>query len=72
MDYGAGFRVEVLLCCFLGFKEAFGPLVTGNSYLSPKSMQNNSPKPRITAIKASILHPFGVQVAPKFYNSEPI
>ena len=31
-------------------------------YLNPKSMQNNSPKPIITAIKAIILHTFGVQV----------
>ena len=31
-------------------------------YLNPKSMQNNSPKPIITAIKAMILHTFGVQV----------
>ena len=31
-------------------------------YLNPKSMQNNSPEPIITAIKAIILHTFGVQV----------
>ena len=30
--------------------------------LNPKSMQNNSPKPKITAIKAILLHTFGVQV----------
>ena len=30
--------------------------------LNPKSMQNNSPKPIIIAIKASILPTFGVQV----------
>ena len=31
-------------------------------YLDPKSMYNHSPKPIITAIKAIILHTFGVQV----------
>ena len=31
-------------------------------YLNPKSMQNNSPKPIITAIRAIVLHTFGVQV----------
>ena len=31
-------------------------------YLNPKSMQNNSPKPKILAINAIILHTFGAQV----------
>ena len=30
--------------------------------LNPKSMQNNSPKPIIAAIKAILLRTFGVQV----------
>ena len=34
-------------------------------YLNPKSMQNTGPKPTIIAIKAIILHLFGVQVNPK-------
>ena len=32
------------------------------AYLDPKSMQNNSPKPIITTIKAIILRTLGVQV----------
>ena len=28
----------------------------------PKNMQHNSPKPKIAAIKAIIIHVFGVQV----------
>ena len=31
-------------------------------YLNPRGKQINSPKPNITAIKAIILHTFGVQV----------
>ena len=31
------------------------------SYLSPKSMQHNSPKPLIISIAAIVLHTFGVQ-----------
>ena len=40
-------------------------VVSGGSfraYLNPKSMQSNSTKPKIIAIKAIILHTFGVQV----------
>ena len=33
-------------------------------YLSPKSMQKNSPTPIITAIKAITLHTFRVQLEP--------
>ena len=44
---GLGFRVYGL-----GFRV----------YLDPKSRKNHSPKPIITAIKAIILHTFGVQV----------
>ena len=32
-------------------------------YLNPKSMQNNSPKPIITGIRAMILHTLWVQVS---------
>ena len=34
----------------------------GLDYLNPQSMQNISPKPIRTAIKAIILHTFGIQV----------
>ena len=37
-------------------------------YLDPKSMQNNSPQPIKTALKAIILHTFGVQVG--FWGAE--
>ena len=35
------------------------------AYLNPKSMQNNSPKPIIIAMKAIMLHTFGAQVGLK-------
>ena len=38
---------------------------------NPKRMQNNSPKPIITAIKAIILHTFGVQVVRSRANFRP-
>ena len=43
---------------------AFGIRVEREVYLNPRSMQNDSPKPRITAIRAIILHTFGVWVGP--------
>ena len=43
----------------VGFRVRGEPL---NPTQNPKSMQNNSPKPIIIAIKAIILHTFGAQV----------
>ena len=40
-------------------------------YLNPKSMYNNSPKPMIAAIKAIILHTFGVQVCRLLRGFDP-
>ena len=45
----------------MGFRVS---LFLGNgASLNPKNMSNNSPRPKIIAIKAIILHTFGVQVA---------
>ena len=59
-----GFEVKSLLG-FWGLRSrVWGIGVWGIGFkvhLNPKSMQNNSPKPIITAIKAIILHTFGVQ-----------
>ena len=48
-----------------------GCRVQGESYLKPKSMQNDSPKPLIIARKAITLQILGVQVNPEPQNTEP-